>query len=81
VALYLAGNAKIGWGIAVVAFLIVAGAVIVAKSRPIAVGENPEIEQVLEHRGEHHDPSYGTDAHYAEHHAGEGDGGQEPRSS
>ena len=81
VALYLAGNAKIGWGIALVAFLIVAGAVVVAKSRPIAVGENPEIEEILEHQGEHHDPSYGTDAHYAEHHAAEGDGGQEPRSS
>jgi len=22
--------------------------------------------------GEHHDPSYGTDHHYAEHHTGEG---------
>ncbi len=81
VSLYLAGNAKFGWGIALVAFLIVAGAVVVAKSRPIAVGENPEIEEILEHQGEHHDPSYGTDAHYAEHHAGDGDGDQAPHGS
>jgi len=72
VSLYLAGNAKIGWGLAIVAFLVVVGAVVVAKSRPIAVGEDPEIEVILEHVGEHHDPSYGTDHHYAEHHGGEG---------
>jgi K(+)-stimulated pyrophosphate-energized sodium pump len=81
VSLYLAGNAKFGWGIALVAFLIVAGAVVVAKSRPIAVGENPEIEEILEHQGEHHDPSYGTDAHYAEHHTGDGSGDKGPLGS
>ena len=73
-ALYLGGNARVAWGIALVAFLIVVASVIVAKSRPIAVGEDPEIEEILEHVGEHHDPSYGTDHHYAEHHVVEGDG-------
>ena len=68
VALYLGGNAKFGWLIALVAFLIIAASTIVAKARPIAVGEDPEIEVILEHVGEHHDPSYHTDPHYAEHH-------------
>jgi len=68
VSLYLAGNARFGWALAILAVVIVAGSVIVAKSRPIAVGEDPEIEVILEHVGEHHDPSYHTDPHYAEHH-------------
>jgi K(+)-stimulated pyrophosphate-energized sodium pump len=68
VSLYLAGNAKYGWALALGAFAIVVVAVVIAKSRPIAVGEDPEIEEILEHVGEHHDPSYHTDPHYAEHH-------------
>jgi len=68
VSLYLAGNAKYGWLLALAAFAIVVVAVVIAKSRPIAVGEDPEIEVILEHVGEHHDPSYHTDPHYAEHH-------------
>jgi K(+)-stimulated pyrophosphate-energized sodium pump len=68
VSLYLAGNAKYGWALALGAFAIIAVSVVIAKSRPIAVGEDPEIEEILEHVGEHHDPSYHTDPHWAEHH-------------
>jgi K(+)-stimulated pyrophosphate-energized sodium pump len=49
VSMYLAGNAKFGWLIALAAFVIVVIAVIIAKSRPIAVGDDPQIEQILEH--------------------------------
>jgi K(+)-stimulated pyrophosphate-energized sodium pump len=56
VALYLAGNAYIGWIIALVAFLIVVGAVVIAKMRPIAVGDDPEIEHILEDIDAAHHP-------------------------
>jgi len=56
VAIYLAGNAPIAWAIAAVAFLIVVGAVVVAKMRPIAVGDDPELEHILEDIDAHHHP-------------------------
>jgi K(+)-stimulated pyrophosphate-energized sodium pump len=68
VSIYLAGNARFGWLLALGAFAIVVVSVVIAKARPIAVGEDPEIEVILEHVGEHHDPSYHTDPHYSEHH-------------
>ena len=49
VSLYLAGNAKFGWIIAIVAFAIVVVAVLVAKSRPIAVGDESQFDDVVEH--------------------------------
>ena len=67
VALYLAGNEKYGWGIAIVALLIVAGAIIIAKSRPIAVGDDPELEHILEDIDAAHHPEL--------HHETAGDGG------
>ena len=66
VALYLAGNEKYGWGIAIVALLIVAGAIIIAKSRPIAVGDDPELEHILEDIDAAHHPEL--------HHETAGDG-------
>jgi len=56
VAIYLAGNAWIAWVIALVAFLIVVGAVVVAKMRPIAVGDDPELEHILEDIDASHHP-------------------------
>ena len=41
VSLYLAGNAIIGWGIALGAVVIIVAAVLIAKSRPIAVEADP----------------------------------------
>ena len=41
VSLYLAGNAKIGWAIAFGAVVIIVAAVLIAKSRPIAVEADP----------------------------------------
>jgi K(+)-stimulated pyrophosphate-energized sodium pump len=41
VALYLAGNAIVGWAIALGAFVIIVAAVLIAKSRPIAVEADP----------------------------------------
>ena len=41
VSLYLAGNAKIGWAIAFGAIVIIVAAVLIAKSRPIAVEADP----------------------------------------
>jgi K(+)-stimulated pyrophosphate-energized sodium pump len=61
VAIYLAGNAPIAWGIALVAFLIVVGAVVVAKMRPIAVGDDPELEHILEDIDASHHPELRPD--------------------
>jgi K(+)-stimulated pyrophosphate-energized sodium pump len=44
VSLYLAGNAKIGWAIAFGAVVIIVAAVLIAKSRPIAVEADPTAE-------------------------------------
>jgi K(+)-stimulated pyrophosphate-energized sodium pump len=41
VALYLAGNAVVGWAIALGAFVIIVAAVLIAKARPIAVEADP----------------------------------------
>jgi K(+)-stimulated pyrophosphate-energized sodium pump len=41
VALYLAGNAPVGWAIALGSFVIIVAAVLIAKSRPIAVEADP----------------------------------------
>ena len=46
VSLYLAGNAPIGWGIALGAVVIIVAAVLIAKSRPIAVEADPTAEIV-----------------------------------
>ena len=56
VSFYLAGNAKWGWGIAILAVLIIAVAVIAAKMRPIAVGDDPELEHILEDIDASHHP-------------------------
>ncbi len=56
VSFYLAGNAKWGWGIAILAVLVIAVAVVVAKMRPIAVGDDPEIEDLLEEIDAGHHP-------------------------
>jgi K(+)-stimulated pyrophosphate-energized sodium pump len=44
VSLYLAGDAKIGWAIAFGAVVIIIAAVLIAKSRPIAVEADPTAE-------------------------------------
>ena len=56
VSFYLAGNAKWGWGIAIIAVLVIATAVVVAKLRPIAVGDDPEMEDLLEDIDAGHHP-------------------------
>ncbi len=39
-----------------IAFIIVIGAVVIAKMRPIAVGDDPELEHILEDIDAHHHP-------------------------
>ncbi|MFN8149089.1 MAG: sodium-translocating pyrophosphatase [Candidatus Nanopelagicales bacterium] len=56
VSFYLAGNNVYAWGIALIAFLIVVGAIVIAKARPIAVGDDPELEHILEDIDASHHP-------------------------
>ncbi|CAB4850734.1 unannotated protein [freshwater metagenome] len=44
VALYLAGHANFGWGIALVAVIVIVVSVVITSRRPIAVGDQPELE-------------------------------------
>ena len=44
VALYLAGHANFGWGIALVAVIVIVVSVEITSRRPIAVGDQPELE-------------------------------------
>jgi K(+)-stimulated pyrophosphate-energized sodium pump len=58
--------------IAAVAVAIVVTSVVIAKARPIAVGDNPEMESVLEHHGVHGE----TETVASDHVHTEGDGHQ-----
>jgi K(+)-stimulated pyrophosphate-energized sodium pump len=60
VAIYLAGDAKIGWLIALGSFVIIIASVLIAKSRPIAVEADP-IEFAADDEPSDDDDSTGAD--------------------
>jgi K(+)-stimulated pyrophosphate-energized sodium pump len=56
--------------IAAIAVVIIVTSVVIAKARPIAVGDDPEMEEALEHHGAHPEAEVGA----SEHVHSEGDG-------
>jgi K(+)-stimulated pyrophosphate-energized sodium pump len=57
VSVYLAGKAPVGWGIALGAVVIIVAAVLIAKSRPIAVEADPSDELGDDLPGDDDDPA------------------------